>query len=53
MHFDIFLYYFFYFMTIFIGVYSLFVIIDSFIQERNEFKQKRMNDERRINKNNE
>lgn len=53
MHFDIFFYYFFYFMTIFIGLYSLIVIIDSCIQERNEIKQKRMNDDRRINKNNE
>jgi hypothetical protein len=53
MHFDIFLYYFFYSMTIFIGLYAVLILIEILIEERNEIKQKRMNDERRINKNDE
>jgi type III secretory pathway component EscU len=53
MDFDQIFYYFFYFMTIIIGLYSLVAIIDLVIQERNDYKQKRMNDERRNNKNNE
>jgi hypothetical protein len=40
-------------MTIFIGLYAVLILIEILIEERNEIKQKRMNDERRINKNDE
>jgi hypothetical protein len=53
MDFDWFFYYFFYFMTIFIGLYAVLILIEILIEEKNYFKQKRLDDERRNDKNNE